>query len=339
MAKVLLTGGAGYIGSHTYLALVDAGFEVVILDNFSNARVDVPDRLARITGEFVTALTVDVMDKVALAEVLATHNVDAVIHFAAFKAVGESVQKPLSYFQNNLTGLLNLLEAMEAAGVRTFVYSSSATVYGDATIVPTPETAPRAPTSPYALTKVVGEQVLEALQASDSRWNIGILRYFNPVGAHSSALIGEDPADIPNNLMPYVAKVATGELAEIGVFGDDYETPDGTGVRDYIHVEDLAHGHVLSVQALLDGGRSHTLNLGTGTGYSVLDLISAYGRACGRDLPYRILPRRSGDVTIYLSDPSKAEAELGFRATRTLDDMCRSSWAWVSGQLSNDPKP
>jgi len=219
------------------------------------------------------------------------------------------------------------------------VFSSSATVYGDTDIQPIPEDHPRTYTSPYAFTKVTGEQVLEQLRASDPRWAAGVLRYFNPVGAHGSALIGEDPDDIPNNLVPYIAKVATGELAEIRVFGDDYDTPDGTGVRDYIHVEDLARGHVLSLEALIRTGEGHAVNLGTGTGSTVLEVIAAYSAACGRDLPYRIVDRRDGDVAVLTARPERAEALLGFRADRTLDEMCRSSWAWVSGQLSNDPKP
>jgi len=337
--SILLTGGAGYIGSHTYLALSAAGYAVSILDNFANAKRDVIDRLARISGAPVICHELDVLDKAALDTLFSQHHFDAVVHFAARKAVGESVAKPILYFQNNITGLLNLLEVMESYGVNTLVYSSSATVYGEVSVAPTPESEPRNFTSPYAFTKVAGEQILEQAGVANPELAIGILRYFNPVGAHVSALIGEDTAEIPNNLMPYIAKVATGELAEIGVFGDDYDTPDGTGQRDYIHVEDLADAHVLSLDALLRDRVSHLVNIGTGEPQSVLDVIHAYGKACGRDLPYSIKPRRPGDVALYLADPSKAEALLGFSATRDLEDMCRSSWAWVSGQLSNDPKP
>lgn len=336
MAKILLTGGAGYIGSHTYLALVEAGFEVVILDNFSNAKDDVPDRLERITGEPVTVYRGDVLDRALLDRLFSEHSIDGVVHFAALKAVGESVKKPLDYIQTNVGGLLTLLQAMDAADVRRIVFSSSATVYGDTPIQPMPEDLPRTYTSPYAFTKVCGEQILEQAMAADSRWTVGILRYFNPVGAHCSALIGEDPEDIPNNLVPYIAKVATGELARISVFGDDYDTPDGTGVRDYVHVEDLATGHVLSLRSLIDTGESHAVNLGTGKGSSVLDVIRAYSAACGKDLPYDIVARRDGDVAVLTARTEKAKDLLGFETERDLDDMCRSSWAWVSGHLSND---
>ncbi|MEL6960939.1 MAG: UDP-glucose 4-epimerase GalE, partial [Pseudomonadota bacterium] len=278
MPKVLLTGGAGYIGSHTYLALVDAGFEVVIFDNFSNAKQDVPARLQDISGGLVQVFEGDVRSPDDLAAVFAGHQFDGVVHFAALKAVGESVSKPIDYMQTNVGGLLNLLAAMEREEVRRIVFSSSATVYGDTNIQPIPEDHPRTHTSPYAYTKIAGEQILEQLPDD---WAVGILRYFNPVGAHRSALIGEDPEDIPNNLVPYIAKVATGELERLSVFGDDYDTPDGTGVRDYIHVEDLAHGHVLSLKALIESDEGHTVNLGTGGGSSVLDVVRAYSQACG----------------------------------------------------------
>ncbi|HKL69938.1 UDP-glucose 4-epimerase GalE [Salibaculum sp.] len=335
MARILLTGGAGYIGSHTYLGLVEAGHEVVILDNFTNARDDVPERLERISGRPATVYRGDVLDRALLDRIFADQAIDGVVHFAALKAVGESVQKPLDYIHTNVGGLLTLLAAMEAAGVRCIVFSSSATVYGDTDIQRIPEDHPRSHTSPYGYTKITGETALEQVAAADARWAVGILRYFNPVGAHRSALIGEDPGDIPNNLMPYIAKVATGELRRINVFGDDYNTPDGTGVRDYIHVEDLAHGHVLSLNALMETGESHAVNLGTGIGSSVLDVIRAYSAACGRDLPYRIVARRQGDVSSVTALPDKARAVLGFEAQKTLDDMCRSSWAWVSGQIAN----
>lgn len=332
MAKVLLTGGAGYIGSHTYLALVEAGFEVVIFDNFSNAKKDVPSRLGDISGGTVHLVEGDVRNPDDLAGVFAAHQIDGVVHFAALKAVGESVEKPLDYMHINVGGLLNLLAVMDDAGCRRIVFSSSATVYGDTEVQPIPEDHPRTHTSPYAYTKIAGEQILEQLP---DEWAVGILRYFNPVGAHRTAIIGEDPEDIPNNLMPYIAKVATGELAELGVFGDDYDTPDGTGVRDYIHVEDLAEGHVLSLQSLLETGESHIVNLGTGEGTSVLAMLRAYSEACGRDLPYQIKPRRDGDVAVLTAQPDAARVLLGFEAKRSLADMCRSSWAWVSGQRRN----
>jgi UDP-glucose 4-epimerase len=332
MAKILLTGGAGYIGSHTYLALVEAGFEVVILDNFSNAKSDVPNRLQDIAGQMVDVFQGDVLNRADLDDVFAAHKIDGVVHFAAKKAVGESVAKPLDYMHNNIGGLLNLLAAMDAADVRRIVFSSSATVYGDTIIQPIPEDHALTYTSPYAFTKIAGEQILEQLPHT---WAVGILRYFNPVGAHKSAMIGEDPEDIPNNLVPYIAKVATGELAELSVFGDDYDTPDGTGVRDYIHVEDLADGHVLSLKSLLETGKSHTVNLGTGEGSSVLDVLAAYSEACGQDLAHTIAPRRDGDVAVLTARPEQAKAQLGFEAKRSLADMCKSSWAWVSGQRRN----
>ncbi|MDA9207809.1 UDP-glucose 4-epimerase GalE [Octadecabacter sp.] len=332
MAKILLTGGAGYIGSHTYLALVEAGFEVVIFDNFSNAKPDVPSRLQDISGDAVHVIQGDVLNRDELAAVFDAHKIDGVVHFAAKKAVGESVEKPLEYIHTNVGGLLNLLSAMDGAGVRRIVFSSSATVYGDTDVQPIPEDHPRTYTSPYAYTKIAGEQILEQLNGD---WAVGILRYFNPVGAHQSAMIGEDPSDIPNNLVPYIAKVATGDLEQLAVFGDDYDTPDGTGVRDYIHVEDLANGHVLSIKSLLETGSSHTVNLGTGEGSSVLDVVRAYGEACDQDLNYKIAPRRDGDVAVLTARPTKAKEELGFEATRNLADMCRSSWAWVSGQRRN----
>jgi UDP-glucose 4-epimerase len=332
MAKILLTGGAGYIGSHTYLALVEAGFEVVILDNFSNAKTDVPNRLQDIAGGSVDVIEGDVLNRSVLDALFADHKIDGVVHFAALKAVGESVQKPLDYMNTNVGGLLNLLAAMDRADVRRIVFSSSATVYGDTNVQPIPEEHARTYTSPYAFTKIAGEQILE--QLTDD-WAVGILRYFNPVGAHKSAIIGEDPEDIPNNLVPYMAKVATGELAELSVFGDDYDTPDGTGVRDYIHVEDLAEGHVLSLKSLIETGQSHTVNLGTGEGSSVFDVVKAYSDACGLELAYKVTPRRDGDVAVLTARPEKAKTVLGFEAKRTLADMCASSWAWVSGQRKN----
>ncbi|MCL4105475.1 UNVERIFIED_CONTAM: hypothetical protein GTU68_055606 [Idotea baltica] len=320
MAKILLTGGAGYIGSHTYAALVAAGHDVVIFDNFSNARAGAP----------VSWVKGDVLDPAALAAVFADHAFDAVVHFAALKAVAQSVAQPLAYFRTNIGGLLNLVDAMDGAGVRRLVFSSSATVYGEPDQTPTPETAPRRAMNPYGQTKITGEEMLEQLAQSDPRWAVGILRYFNPAGAHGSALIGEDPSDIPNNLMPYIARLALGDLDCLSVFGDDYDTSDGTGMRDYIHVEDLARGHALSLAKLLETGQGHLVNLGTGQGSSVLEVHAAYEAACGKRLPYKIAPRRPGDVPIYCADPAKARAVLGFEAEKDLAAMCASSWAWIS---------
>lgn len=326
---ILLTGGAGYIGSHTYCALVAAGFDVVMVDDFSNAQRSVLTRLGQITGvNNVTCYEGTVLDRTLLDQIFSDHDIDAVVHFAARKAVGESTQKPIDYFETNISGLLNLLQAMQAAGVMRLVFSSSATVYGEPDIVPTPETAPRQHQNPYGFTKIMGEEILEQAAAAHP-WAFGILRYFNPVGAHPSGLIGEDPSDIPNNLMPYIAKVATGELPHLNVFGDDYDTRDGTGERDYIHVMDLAQGHVLSLQKLLETDQGHLVNLGTGQAYSVLEMNAAYARACDKDLPYIIAPRRPGDVPIYQADVTRARDVLGFETQHDLDAMCTSSWHWI----------
>ncbi len=332
--QILLTGGAGYIGSHTFVALHEAGFAPVILDNFTNARRDVPHRLARITGTESPCLRCDTRDIEALRRVFAEHDFAAVIHFAALKAVGESVEKPLDYIDTNCGGLINLLKVMRESGVRHLVFSSSATVYGDPETLPIPETAPTAFTNPYGYTKLMGEQTLRQLADADASWVFGVLRYFNPAGAHRSGLIGEDPQDIPNNLMPYIAGVAAGTMPKLRIFGNDYDTADGTGVRDYIHVEDLAEGHVLSLKALLDEGQGHLVNLGTGRGYSVLEMLAAYSRACGRELPYEFAARRDGDIASCYADPTRAAKLLGFRATRDLDDMCASSWNWVRQGLT-----
>jgi UDP-glucose 4-epimerase len=328
-STILLTGGAGYIGSHAYLALVAAGHHVLIIDNFCNARPDVIDRLSQITGKAVGCIEGDVRDAGFLSRVFADHRIDAVVHFAALKSVGESVMKPLEYFDVNVGGLTTLLGVMNAAACKRLVFSSSATVYGIPDETPTPETAERRAMNPYGQTKIDGEELLEWLQASDPSWAIGILRYFNPAGAHPSGLIGEDPRGIPNNLMPYIADVATGVRPEIAVFGNDYHTVDGTGVRDYIHVDDLARGHLLSLTRLLDTGQSHLANLGTGQGYSVLQVIAAYARAAGRDLPHRIVDRRPGDVPVYCARTKVAADLLGFKARHSLDEMCESSWHWI----------
>ena len=329
-ACVLLTGGAGYIGSHTFVALRAAGFEPVVLDDFSNARDDVPERLALITGAPVTIYRGDVRDRVLLARIFGEHSIRAAVHFAALKAVGESVARPLDYIDVNVTGLVALMQAMAAAGCFRLVFSSTATVYGEPETWPIPEDAPRRYTSPYAFTKLTCEQIIEQAAVADPRWACATLRYFNPVGAHSSALIGEDPQDIPNNLVPYIAEVAMGKRAALNVFGNDYDTPDGTGLRDYIHVEDLARGHVVALDHLMGGGAGLTVNLGTGRGTSVMEMLVAYGRAVGRDLPHVVAPRRPGDVPVLVADPGRAERLLGFRAERTVDEMCASSWAFVS---------
>ena len=332
--KILLTGGAGYIGSHTFIALRAAGYEPVVVDDFSNSRPDVIDRLEVLTGAPVTCYEGDVLDSALLDRVFSQHRISAAVHFAAKKAVGESTQIPLDYLRINCGGLLNLLKAMERAGVFQIVFSSSATVYGTPEVLPIPETAPRGYTNPYGYTKLFGEQALEQIMAADPRWKVGVLRYFNPAGADASGLIGEDPNDTPNNLMPFIAKVATGELDRLAIFGGDYDTPDGTGVRDYIHVSDLARGHVLSLAALMRG-ESHVVNIGTGEGHSVMEVLRAYETACGHALPYVIAPRREGDVAATYADPTLAQATLGFRAEYGLGDMCESSWNWVSRRKIN----
>jgi UDP-glucose 4-epimerase len=326
---LLLTGGAGYIGSHTYLALIESGYDVVILDDFSNAKHSVLDRLAHLSGAPVTCINGDVLDPDVLQSIFEQYPISGVIHFAARKSVGESISMPLEYIETNCSGLVLLLKAMRKAKVFNLVFSSSATVYGDAKLMPIPETTPLTFTNPYGYTKLMGEQILEQVAASDPRWAFGTLRYFNPVGAHPSGMIGEDPTDIPNNLMPYIAKVAIGELPHLQVFGDDYDTPDGTGVRDYIHVSDLARGHVLSLNALFAGKGHHCVNLGTGKGYSVLEMLAAYSAACGHALDHKIAPRRSGDIGTCYADVTKAQSTLGFTAEHSLEDMCNSSWAWV----------
>ncbi|MEL6533047.1 MAG: UDP-glucose 4-epimerase GalE [Pseudomonadota bacterium] len=324
--RVLLTGGAGYIGSHTYLALIEAGYAPVILDNFANAQDEVPARLAQITGAEVPVILGDIRDGALLAEAFATHSFDAVVHFAALKSVAESVENPLEYFRVNIGGLTSLLTAMDEAGCWKLVFSSSATVYGEPDKSPTEETAERRAVNPYGATKIISEQMLEMLGPD---WAIGVLRYFNPAGTHASGLIGEDPKGRVENLMPIMAEVARGDRAELSVFGDDYDTPDGTAIRDYIHVEDLARGHVLSLNRLFETGRGHLVNLGTGTGYSVLEMVAAYSRAIGRDLPHKIVERRPGDVPIYCAETSKAAEVLGFRTERSLEEICDSSWRWT----------
>jgi len=331
MNKVLLTGGAGYVGSHTYVALVQAGAQVVILDDFSNSTPAVLERLQHITGQPVICERGSVSDTALVQSLIQKHLIDAVIHFAGFKAVGESVTEPLKYYANNLCGMVSLLRAMEAADCRILAFSSSATVYGDPVTVPITEDFPRSHTNPYGHTKLVCEDMLAAIRMANPAWRIGMLRYFNPVGAHASGLIGEDPTGVPNNLMPYVAQVAVGRRPYLHVYGDDYATPDGTGIRDYIHVSDLAQGHVAAVQRLVQHDESFTVNLGTGCGHSVLEVVRAFEQACGRQIPYRIAPRRVGDVAQCYADPTLAQRLLGWRATHTLTDMCRDAWRWQQG--------
>ncbi len=325
---VLLTGATGYIASHTWLALLEAGHAVVGIDDFSNSSPEVLQRIERIAGRKPLFERADVRDAAALRRVFDAHAPDAVVHFAARKAVGESVAQPLDYYANNVGGLIAVCQAMQQAGCRRMVFSSSATVYGACEQLPIPEDAPLSAANPYGQTKLIGETVLRDLAASDASWQVATLRYFNPVGAHESGLIGEDPRGTPNNLMPYVAQVAVGRRAQLQVFGGDYATPDGTGVRDYIHVTDLAEGHVAALRHLFDGGASLTLNLGTGQGYSVLDVVRAYADASGRDIPYVIAPRRPGDVAACYADPGRAARLLGWRARFDLRRMCADSWRW-----------
>jgi len=328
MPTILLTGATGYIGSHTWLALQAAGFKVVGVDDFSNSSPEVLNRLQRLGGQIPVFERASVGDAAAVAGIFARHAINAVVHFAAFKAVGESTAQPLAYYRNNLGGLLTVAEAMRAAGCSRFVFSSSATVYGDPQRLPITEDCPLSATNPYGQTKLMGETILRDLGAADAGWQTACLRYFNPVGAHESGLIGEDPRGTPNNLMPYVAQVAVGRRAQLSIFGNDYATPDGTGVRDYIHVTDLAEGHVAALRRLLDAPGSLTVNLGTGRGYSVLELVAAYGQASGREIPYQIVPRRPGDVASCYADPAMAQQQLGWQARHDLDRMCADSWRW-----------
>ena len=330
--NILLTGGAGYIGSHTCVALIEAGFTPVILDNFSNSHPAVLQRLQAITGRAVVCERGDVLDTPWVEDVLRRHDIAGVMHFAGDKAVGESVAQPLKYYRNNIGGAVSLFEAMQAAGCGTLVFSSSATVYGDPASVPITEAFPRQHTNPYGHTKLVIEDMLAALGVAQPSWRIGVLRYFNPVGAHPSGQIGEDPSGIPNNLMPYVAQVAVGKRPCLSVYGNDYATLDGTGVRDYIHVQDLAAGHVAALQALVAAeGQSFTVNLGTGRGHSVLEVVRAFEQASGQPVPYQFAPRRPGDVAQCYADPALAHSLLGWRATHTLADMCTDAWRWQQG--------
>ncbi len=335
MACILLTGATGYIGSHTWLALQEAGFDVVGVDSLVNSSIRVLDRLQAVGGREPVFVQGDIRDPAVLDRCfdLASSRfggVKAVVHFAALKAVGESVEKPLDYFENNLGGLMAVCQAMKRHDVFNLVFSSSATVYGNPDELPITESAPLRATNPYGQTKLLGEEILRELGRCDARWHLAYLRYFNPVGAHASGLIGEDPRGVPNNLMPYVAQVAVGKREHLNVFGNDYDTPDGTGVRDYIHVCDLADGHVAALNYLFDKQQSLTVNLGTGQGYSVLDLARAYGQACGREIPVVFAPRRPGDVAACYADPRHAHDTMNWKAVRGLDQMCVDSWRWQS---------
>ncbi|WP_439862033.1 UDP-glucose 4-epimerase GalE [Pseudomonas sp. MBLB4136] len=327
--KILVTGGAGYIGSHTTLALLEAGFEVVVLDNLSNSSAESLRRVAQICGRAPEFVEGDIRDRALLRRLFADHSIDAVLHFAGLKAVGESVRKPLDYYENNVTGTLALCQAMAAAGVFRLVFSSSSTVYGEPAQMPIREDFPTgAPTNPYGRSKLMVEQVLGDLAASEPRWSVALLRYFNPVGAHASGLIGEDPNGIPNNLVPYISQVGVGKLAQLSVFGGDYPTEDGTGVRDYIHVVDLAAGHLKALQAISQRSGVNVWNLGTGIGYSVLQMVQAFEQASGKRVPYKVVGRRPGDIAECWADPSKAAHELGWKAERGLSEMIADTWRW-----------
>lgn len=329
-AKVLLTGATGYIGSHTWIALLAAGFEVVGVDDFSNSSAAVLNRLQELSGQVPVFERADVCDPAAMQAILGRHAVDATVHFAALKAVGESNERPLDYYANNIGGLLTVCRAMRQQNVSRFVFSSSATVYGEPDALPITESARLSATNPYGQTKLMGEQILRDIGAADPAWQTACLRYFNPVGAHESGRIGEDPRGIPNNLMPYVAQVAVGRRPFLQVYGNDYPTADGTGVRDYIHVVDLAQGHVAALQRLLDSPGSLTVNLGTGQGHSVLEVVAAFARVSQREVAVRIAPRRAGDIAACYADPALAQRELGWRAQLDLARMCEDSWRWQS---------
>ena len=329
--RILVTGGAGYIGSHTCLELLNQGHEVVVADNLCKSCEEALNRVKELTGKDLTFYKVDLLDKEGLDQMFDQEKIDAVIHFAGLKAVGESVAKPLEYYHNNITGTLNLCDSMRNHGVKKIIFSSSATVYGDPAFVPITEDCPKGKiTNPYGQTKSMLEQVLTDLHVADPEWNVILLRYFNPVGAHESGRIGEDPTGIPNNLTPYITQVAVGKLKEVNVFGNDYDTPDGTGVRDYIHVMDLADGHVKALKKFADKPDVYIYNLGTGRGYSVLEMIHSFSKAVGHEIPYVIKPRRPGDIATCYADATKAKEELGWVAKRGVDEMCRDAWRWQS---------
>ncbi|GCF87895.1 UDP-glucose 4-epimerase GalE [Shewanella sp. M-Br] len=327
---ILVTGGAGYIGTHTVVELLNAGNDVIVLDNLSNSSIEALNRVERITGKSVTFYQGDILNKALLQKVFNDHAIDSVIHFAGLKAVGESVAKPLKYYENNVTGTLILCQVMAEFKVKNLVFSSSATVYGDPASLPITEDFPTGATNPYGQSKLMVEHILADVHNADPSWNIARLRYFNPVGAHASGLIGEDPNDIPNNLMPFIAQVTVGKRTALSVFGNDYPTHDGTGVRDYIHVVDLANGHLKALAKLATKPGLVTYNLGTGQGYSVLDMVMAFEKACGNTIAYQIAPRRPGDIAACYADPTHAREDLGWQATHTLEDMANSSWHWQS---------
>jgi UDP-glucose 4-epimerase len=337
--EILVTGGAGYIGSHTCVELLAAGYEIVVIDNLDNSSQEALDRVQRLTGKPLQFYQADIRDREALTSIFSAHAIESVIHFAGLKAVGESVSHPLLYYRNNVAGTLTLLETMAGAGIKSIVFSSSATVYGDPATVPIREDFPLTATNPYGRTKLMIEEILRDLWEADREWNITLLRYFNPVGAHASGQLGEDPKGIPNNLMPYVSQVAVGRREKLAVFGNDYPTPDGTGVRDYIHVTDLAQGHIAALRHAAKRRRVEngypsvpTYNLGTGRGYSVLEMVHAFEKASGRKVPYIITDRRPGDIAACYADPSLANRELGWQAKRGLEEMCADTWRW---QLQN----
>lgn len=328
--RILVTGGAGYIGSHTCVELLNAGHEIIVLDNLSNSKPEVINRIRELTDRDFRFYEADVLDRQALESVFAENRIDAVIHFAGLKAVGESVQIPLQYYHNNITGTLQLCKVMQESGVKKIVFSSSATVYGMPETVPISEDFPLQATNPYGRTKLMIEEILQDLYVSDNDWSIALLRYFNPIGAHHSGRIGEDPNGIPNNLMPYITQVAIGKLKELRVFGNDYSTPDGTGVRDYIHVTDLATGHLKALEKIMAATGVEVYNLGTGRGYSVLEIVSAFEKATGVHIPYSIVERRPGDIAACFADPGKAKQELGWTAERGIEEMCADAWRWQS---------
>ncbi|QEK97075.1 UDP-glucose 4-epimerase GalE [Bacillus amyloliquefaciens] len=335
---ILVTGGAGYIGSHTCVELLNGGYDIVVLDNLSNSSPEALERVKDITGKGLVFYEADLLDRDAVHRVFAENEIEAVIHFAGLKAVGESVAVPLRYYHNNLTGTFILCEAMQAHGVKKIVFSSSATVYGVPETTPITEDFPLSATNPYGQTKLMLEQILRDLHKADSEWSIALLRYFNPFGAHPSGRIGEDPNGIPNNLMPYVAQVAVGKLEQLQVFGNDYPTKDGTGVRDYIHVVDLAEGHVRALEKVLNTTGADAYNLGTGRGYSVLEMVKAFEKVSGKEVPYRFAARRPGDIAACFADPAKAKVELGWEAKRGLEEMCADSWKWQSSNVNGYQK-
>ena len=329
--RILVTGGAGFIGSHTCVELLDAGYEVTVIDNLYNSSEKAIERVKQISGKDLDFVEGDILDKDCLDRIFESQKIEAVIHFAGLKAVGESVRMPVEYYSNNITGTLTLIRSMREHGCKNIIFSSSATVYGDPAFVPITEECPKGTcTNPYGWTKWMLEQILTDVHTSDPEWNVILLRYFNPIGAHPSGMIGEDPKGIPNNLVPYIAQVAIGKLEKLNVFGDDYDTPDGTGVRDYIHVVDLARGHVNAIRKLEDKEGVSVYNLGTGHGYSVLQVVDAFSKACGHDIPYVIQPRRAGDISTCYCDPSKAAKELDWTAQFGIEEMCRDSWNWQS---------